>query len=109
MVYLLPFLSYLAVSKRVSTRPSDLDTMTNNAQEAKASSSGKKCRIYVVETIDNKCQLETSLTPIAFLNPGAEGYERLFGSQITIVVAGCELSGGGDRGIDPLLSAPTPC
>ena len=45
MVYLLPFLSYLACSKSVSAcpsaRPSDPDTTTNAALEAIASSSGK--------------------------------------------------------------------
>ena len=40
MVYLLPFLSYLADSKGVSTHPSDSDTMTNTAQEAIASLGG---------------------------------------------------------------------
>ena len=41
MVYLLPRLSYLAGSKSVLARPSDLDTMTNTALEAIASSGGK--------------------------------------------------------------------
>ena len=41
MVYLLPFLSYLAGSKRVAARPSDPDTMTNTTLESIASSSGK--------------------------------------------------------------------
>ena len=40
MVYLLPYLSYLAGSKGVSARPSDPDTMTNTVLEAIASSSG---------------------------------------------------------------------
>ena len=35
MVYLLPFLSYLAGPKGVSARTSDPDTMTNTALEAK--------------------------------------------------------------------------
>ena len=42
MVYLLPFVSYLAGSKSVqSIRPSDPDTMTNTSHEAIAASSGK--------------------------------------------------------------------
>ena len=42
MVYLLTFLSYSAGSKSVSARPSDLDTMTNTALEATASSSANE-------------------------------------------------------------------
>ena len=41
IVYLVPFLSYLAGSKSVSTRPSDPDTMTNTALKAFASSNSK--------------------------------------------------------------------
>ena len=43
VAYLLTFLSYLAGSKIVSVRPTDLDTMTNIALEATASPSGKNC------------------------------------------------------------------
>ena len=42
MVYLIPFISYLAGSKSVSARRFDTDTMAINAVEASASSSGKK-------------------------------------------------------------------
>ena len=42
LIYLLPFLSYLAGSKGVPVSPSVADTMTNAALEAIASSSGKK-------------------------------------------------------------------
>ena len=41
MVYLFPFLSYLASSKSVSAHPSNPDTMTNTAQEATAPLSRK--------------------------------------------------------------------
>ena len=45
MVYLVPFVSYLAGSKSVpSVRPSDPDTMTHTAQEAIASSSDKRAQ-----------------------------------------------------------------
>ena len=40
IVYLLPFLSYLAGPKSVSVRSFDKDTMRNTAVEATASSSG---------------------------------------------------------------------
>ena len=42
MVYLLPFVNYLAGCKNASARPpSDPDTMTNTVLEATASTSGK--------------------------------------------------------------------
>ena len=50
MVYLLPFLSYLAGSKSVSVRPPDLDTMRNTVLEAIASPSGKTVSTSVITT-----------------------------------------------------------
>ena len=54
MVYLVQFLSYLAVSKSVSARPSDPDTMTNTSYEATASTSGKN-GVRSVTNWDKEC------------------------------------------------------
>ena len=53
MVYHSPFLSYLAGSKSVSPRPSDLDTMTNTAPEATASSSGTNHFVMAAADIED--------------------------------------------------------
>ena len=64
MLYLLPLWSYLAGSKSVSAGQtngwivsvvSDLDTITNSAQEATASSSGKYCLTW---SIDKWCLVQ---------------------------------------------------